>query len=126
MLQVRSCLAGSSASEQLQAGDMLLAVSGTPVSSFPALDSLLEDLTAATAALGAPLPNGVSDTAQVPSHHPWAVLALFPRMACNTPAHPCKCAHSSSWSSWQGCKSLTDQCMCHHPGCCGACPGREE
>mmetsp|Transcript_5922 Transcript_5922/g.16926 ORF Transcript_5922/g.16926 Transcript_5922/m.16926 type:complete len:1162 (-) Transcript_5922:780-4265(-) len=64
VLQVRSCLAGSSASEQLQAGDMLLAVSGTPVSSFPALDSLLEDLTAAAAALGAPLPNGVLDTAQ--------------------------------------------------------------
>lgn len=94
---MRSCLAGSSASEQLQAGDMLLAVSGTPVSSFPALDSLLEDLTAAAAALGAPLPNGVLDTAQVPPHQPWAVLIPSVRMASSTPPHPCKRTHS--WSS---------------------------
>lgn len=49
VLQVRSCLAGSHASEQLQPGDLVLAVGGTPLSSFPALDDLLDGLSAAAA-----------------------------------------------------------------------------
>ena len=50
VLQVRSCLAGSHASEQLQPGDLVLAVGGTPLSSFPALDDLLDGLSATAAA----------------------------------------------------------------------------
>lgn len=41
VLQVSNCLVGSSASKVLKAGDLLLAVEGQPVASYPALDALL-------------------------------------------------------------------------------------
>ena len=44
VLKVVSCVAGSDAQRALQPGDLLLAVNGQPVTSFPALDSLLAGL----------------------------------------------------------------------------------
>ena len=65
VLQVRSCLAGSHASEQLQPGDLVLAVGGTPLSSFPALDDLLDGLSATAAA--APLARDPPACPRVPA-----------------------------------------------------------
>lgn len=44
VLKVVSCVAGSDAQRALQPGDLLLAVNGQPVTSFPALDTLLASL----------------------------------------------------------------------------------
>jgi S1-C subfamily serine protease len=54
VLKVVSCVAGSDAQRALHPGDLLLAVNGQPVTSFPALDALLaglsQDNTSPTAA----------------------------------------------------------------------------
>ena len=44
VLKVVSCVAGSDAQRALQPGDLLLAVNGQPVTSFPVLDTLLAGL----------------------------------------------------------------------------------
>ncbi len=54
VLKVVSCLAGSDAQRVLQPGDLLLAVNGTPVTSFPALEALLEAAPPAAAVAPAP------------------------------------------------------------------------
>jgi S1-C subfamily serine protease len=53
VLKVVSCVAGSDAQRALQPGDLLLAVNGQPVTSFPALDALLAGLSQGAASLPA-------------------------------------------------------------------------